>query len=165
MNFQRALRHLTTGDLAVRRAFPARAMQAIEAAISDTEAAHSGQIRFAVEAALDYAALRRDLGARERAIEVFSQLRVWDTERNNGVLIYLLLADRDVEIVADRGVDALVGAAAWEAICRDMETIFREGRFEEGVVSGIRAVGLHLAKHFPRRAGEINELPDRPVVL
>jgi uncharacterized membrane protein len=165
MNLQRTLKHLTTGDLAVRRAFPVRAMQAIEAAIRSTEAAHSGQIRFAVEASLDYAALRRDLGARERAIEVFSQLRVWDTERNNGVLIYLLLADRDVEIVADRGVDARVGAAAWEAICRDMETVFRERRFEEGVLSGIRAVGLQLARYFPGRDGEANELPDRPVVL
>ena len=106
MNIQRMIKHLMTGNMAVKAAFPARSLQAIEQAIGQTETRHGGQIRFAVEAALDFSALRRNQTAGERAIEIFSQLRVWDTEHNNGVLIYLLLADRDVEIVADRGIHA-----------------------------------------------------------
>ena len=103
--------------------------------------------------------------ARERAIEVFSQLRVWDTEQNNGVLIYLLLADRDVEIVADRGVHARLGQAVWEEVCREMEAAFRQGRFEEGAVGGIRSVGMHLARHYPQAGSKTNEMPDRPILM
>src|SRR3990172_5975031 len=121
MEMRRIIKHLITGNLAVRAVFPSRALHAIEQAIRETEARHAGQIRFAVEASLDLAALRRKQTASERAIEMFAQLRVWDTEHNNGVLIYLLLADRDVEIVADRGIHARVGPAAWETICHDME--------------------------------------------
>ncbi|MDH4285099.1 MAG: TPM domain-containing protein, partial [Gallionellaceae bacterium] len=120
---------------------------------------------FAVEASLDFTALHHNQTARERAIEMFSQLRVWDTEHNSGVLIYLLLADRDVEIIADRGIHARLGNAVWEAICRDMEASFREGRFEGGVISGIRAISNHLQQHFPARPVALNELPDKPVVL
>ena len=166
MEIRRVLRHLFTGPLAVRRAFPAIALTAIEHAIAYSEASHRGEIRFAVEAALDTLPLLRATSARERAIEVFSQLRVWDTECNNGVLIYLLLADHDVEIVADRGIDAKVGHAKWEAICHEMETHFRQRQFESGVISGIRAVGRHLQEHFPiEREGGENELSDRPVIL
>lgn len=159
------IRHLSTGNLAVKAAFPARALHAIERAIRETEATHAGQIRFAVEASLDLAALRRSQTASERAIEMFAQLRVWDTEHNNGVLIYLLLADRDVEIVADRGIHAKLDNSAWEAICRDMETAFRLGKFEAGVIDGIRAIGSHLQRHFPAQSAAPNELPDKPVVL
>src|SRR5687767_441551 len=105
----------------VRRAFPAHDLQAIEKAIAKSEKRHGGEIRFAVEAALDVPALLRGQSAHGRALEVFSELRVWDTEANNGVLIYLLLADRDVEIVADRGVNRRVGPQGWEAACREME--------------------------------------------
>lgn len=152
------------GNLAVKAAFPRRSMHVIEQAIRESEATHSGQIRFAVEASLDFSALLRNQSARERAIALFSQLRIWDTEENNGVLIYLLLADRDVEIVADRGIHAKLGREVWEAICQDMEAAFRTGRFAEGVVEGIRAVGRHLQHHYPARARD-NELPDRPVVV
>jgi uncharacterized membrane protein len=138
-------------------------MQAIERAIRESERTHRGQICFAVEAALDTLPLLRGQTARERAIEVFSQLRVWDTEHNNGVLIYLLLADRDVEILADRGIHARIGAEAWERVCREMEAAFRAGRFEDGALAGIRAVGALMAQHFPGVGG--HELPDRPVVL
>jgi hypothetical protein len=165
MEIRRAIRHLSTGQLAVQAAFPAHALRSIEGAISAAEAAHSGQIRFAVEASLDFEALRHNQTARERAIETFAQLRVWDTEHNNGVLIYLLLADRDVEIVADRGVHARLGQAVWGAICRDMEAAFRLGKFEEGVIAGIRAVGEHLRQHFPAQPVAPNELPDQPVIL
>ena len=91
--------------------------------------------------------------------------RFWDTEHNNGVLIYLLLADRDVEIVADRGIHVRLGQNVWETICRDMEKSFRGGEFEAGVIAGIHAVGEHLSRHFPAHSGNVNELPDSPVVL
>ncbi len=165
MNFKRAMRHLSTGRAAVRRAFPRRALEAIERAIRTTEARHDGQIRFAVEAALDMTPLLASQTAQQRAIEVFSELRVWDTEHNNGVLIYLLLADRDVEIVADRGIHVRLGTEVWEAICHEMEAAFRAGDFETGLIAGIHAVGEHLARHFPARSGKPNEMPDSPVLL
>ncbi|HET9351955.1 MAG TPA: TPM domain-containing protein, partial [Burkholderiales bacterium] len=115
--------------------------------------------------ALDTSALLAGESARERAIEVFSLLRLWDTDARNGVLIYLLLADRDIEIVADRGVAAKVNASEWEAICRDMEASLRNGDYDTAVVRGIEAASRLLARHFPRRAGDRNELPDRPVTL
>ena len=96
---------------------------------------------------------------------MYSLLRIWDTEHNNGVLMYLLLADRDVEIVADRGIHAKVGSWVWEEICRNMETAFKQGNYEGGVVSGIQAVTPHLVKHFPAAGDDQNELPDKPVVL
>lgn len=165
-NVNRILRHLVTGSLAVRRAFPDASLAAIEQAIRQSETGHSGEIRFAVEASLDTLPLLKGQTARERAIQAFSQLHVWDTAQNNGVLIYLLLADRDVEIVADRGIDAKVGHAEWEAICQEMEKAFRKGRFELGVLAGIRAIGARLRAHFPaERAGEDNQLPDHPIIL
>lgn len=163
MNWRRMGRHLLLPGWQVRQIFPPAAMADIEANISQAEQAHSGQIRFAVEAALDFPLLFKNVSARERAVEVFSALRVWDTEHNNGVLIYLLLADRDVEIVADRGIHARVGAAAWEQICQAMEARFRLGEFEQGVHAGIEAVGALLAKHFPGEGS--NELPDTPVLI
>jgi uncharacterized membrane protein len=160
----RILKHLTTTRWGVRFAFPPAAMRNIEQAIRDTEATHEGQIRFAVEHALDLSHLLAGMSARERAVDVFSRLRVWDTEHNNGVLVYLLLADRDVEIIADRAIHARVGEG-WEAICRRMEERFRRGEFEAGVVEGIGAVGTHLQRHFPAAGQGRNELPDKPVVM
>lgn len=165
MNFTRILRHLFMPPWRVRLAFPARTLRAVEAAIREGEAAHAGEIRFAVESALPLIPLLRGQSARERALEVFSHLRVWDTEHNNGVLVYLLLADHDVEIVADRGIHARVGGEGWEKICREMEALFREGKFEEGVLHGIRAVGAHLVRHYPAQGRGRNELDNRPVVL
>jgi hypothetical protein len=164
MSLPRITRHLLTTGRSLRRAFPRRALEAIERTIRDTEVRHRGQIRFAVEHALDLGDLVRGLSARTRALEVFSHLRVWDTALNNGVLIYVLLADRDVEIVADRGVHARVGTAGWEAICRKMEEAFRRGEFENAVVHGIQAVGKHLEAHFPASGPGPNELPDEPVI-
>ena len=165
MNFKRIMRHLSMGRAAVRRVFPPRVLNAIEQAIRATETRHAGQIRFAVEASLELAPLLAGQTAQQRAIEVFSTLRVWDTEHNNGVLIYLLLADHDVEIIADRGIHVRLGQEVWEAICREMEAAFRAGHFEDGVLVGIHAVGEHLSRHFPARNGKSNEMPDRPVVL
>lgn len=165
MDLNRIIRHLTMTHWQVSRAFPHVALNAIEQAIKSSEIAHLGEIRFAVEGALHTTALLRGQSARERAIEVFSQLRVWDTEHNNGVLIYLLLADRDVEIIADRGIHTKVGVQAWETICREMEAAFRAQRYQQGVINGIQAVAWHLARHFPAAGVNPNELPDRPVVL
>ena len=165
MGIRRIGRHLLAYRWRVGRVFSPEALAAIEAAIKASETVHTGQIRFVVEGALDGAPLFRDQPARERALDIFSQLRIWDTADNNGVLIYLLLADHDVEIVADRGINARVGAAGWEKICKEMETDFRAGNFERGVIKGIEAVSRELAKHFPRSGGGTNELPDAPVVM
>jgi uncharacterized membrane protein len=165
MSLKRITRHLMHHHWRARRVFPQGVLDRIEQGIKSSETTHSGQIRFVVEGALDGGPLFRNQPARERALDVFSQLRIWDTAHNNGVLIYLLLADRDVEIIADRGIDAKVGAAGWEAICRAMEAEFRAGRFEHGVISGIAAVSRELAKHFPPSGPHRNELPDAPVVM
>lgn len=165
MGIARIGRHLLANRARVRNAFPAASLVKIGAAITASETAHAGQIRFVVEGALDGAPLFRQQSARARALDVFSQLRVWDTEHNNGVLIYLLLADRDVEIVADRGIDRHVGHAGWETICTTMEKAFRRGDYEAGVLAGIDAVTQHLAAHFPRDGAQHNELPDAPVVM
>ena len=137
-------------------------MSAIENAIRESEKLHDGEIRFAVEAALHPAQLWRGVSARARAIEIFAELGVWDTERNNGVLLYLLLADRDVEIVADRGFNGKVSAEEWERVCRRMEAALREGRHGDAVVAGVEAVSPIIARHFPPRPGGRNELPDAP---
>jgi uncharacterized membrane protein YgcG len=165
MSMKRIVRHLMATKWRVNRAFPADTLIAIERAIKASEATHRGEIRFVVEGALDTVPLLRGQAARERAIDVFSQLRIWDTERNNGVLIYLLLADRGVEIVADRGIDAKVGTEEWERICRKMEAAFRQADYEEGVIGGIKEVTRHLVEHSPPIGGDRNELPDKPVVL
>jgi len=163
---RRFFRHLATDHGSVRRAFPKASLARIEAAIADGEKHHRGQLRFAVEPALPLARIVRGATPRERALEIFGQLRIWDTAENCGVLVYLLLADRDVEIVADRGIHGHVGTAAWEAVCRRMEAAFRDGRFTEGVDAGIAEINALLRQHYPRagRAGG-NELSDRPVVL
>lgn len=162
---KRLLRHCMASRWTLARVFPRDALLAIEAAIRTSEATHAGELRFVVEAALDGAALWHGQSARERAIDVFSELRVWDTERNSGVLIYLLLADSAVEIVADRGITARVDAEVWRTVCRNMEADFRRGNHERGVIDGIRAVSSCLESAFPPVANERNELPDRPVTL
>jgi uncharacterized membrane protein len=165
MSIGRITRHLVQHHWRVKRVFPPDVLDRIEQAIRQSEATHSGQVRFVVEGALDGAPLFRNQQARERALDVFSHLRIWDTAHNNGVLIYLLLADRDFEIVADRGIDARVGREAWERICREMEAEFRVGQFERAVIKGIEAVSRELATHFPPRGPHLNELPDKPVVM
>jgi uncharacterized membrane protein YgcG len=165
MGIKRIGKHLLLNRWRVRRAFPRQALANIEKAIKASEATHAGQIRFAVEGALDGVPLFKDQPARERAIDVFAHLRLWDTLHNNGILIYLLLADRDVEIVADRGISEKVPQAEWEKICRAMEAEFRAKNFEGGVLRGIAAATQLLAKHFPPGHSHGNELPDKPVVL
>jgi uncharacterized membrane protein len=165
MKLTRILRHLFATRWRVRQHFTSTALAEIEAAIQDVESRHSGEIRFVVETALDGEELWRGLTPRQRAMNVFSQLGVWDTANNNGVLIYVLFADRDVEIVADRGIAQHVTAADWEQVCREIEAHYREGRFAQGSVAGIRAVGALLERHFPGRGADADELPDAPVLL
>jgi uncharacterized membrane protein len=165
MGIKRIGKHLVEHHWRARRIFTSKVLDRIEQATKACEATHSGQVRFVVEGALDGAPLLRNQSARERALDIFSHLRIWDTEHNNGVLIYLLLADRRVEIVADRGIDARVGADGWQAICRALESDFKAGQFEAGAIKGIEAVSRQLARYFPPHGAHPNELPDRPVVI
>jgi len=158
-------RHVFADDGTVRRYFPRDALDRLQRAIVEGEATHTGQVMVAIESALPAGQVLRKTSPQQRALEVFGLLRVWDTEHNNGVLIYLLLADRDVEIVADRAIHRRVGEAAWEAICTHMERAFAERRYVEGLEGGIREVSGLLAQHFPGGRDDRNELPDRPVVL
>jgi uncharacterized membrane protein len=160
----RVVRHLFASQSGTRRRFPPAAIAAIERAIEAAELRTSGEIRFAVDTALDLPELWRGLAPRERALEVFGQLRVWDSELRNGVLIYVLMADRDVEIVVDRGAER-IPREDWESACRAMEQHFREGRFQEGAVAGVAAVAALLEKHFPARAADRNEQPNQPSLL
>ncbi|MCU0758725.1 MAG: TPM domain-containing protein [Steroidobacteraceae bacterium] len=161
----RALRHLFATRWGTRRRFPGPTLAAIEAAVRDVESRHAGEIRFAVETAFDLPELWSGLAPRQRALQVFGQLGVWDTEGNNGVLIYVLLADRDVEIVADRAIAGRVGQAEWDAVCREVEDHYRVGRFTEGSVAAVQAIGRLLAKHFPAQRGDRDEQPNQPVLL
>jgi uncharacterized membrane protein len=169
MQLGRLLRHATATHWRTRMLFPKTSLDAIEQAIARAESTHGGEIRFAVETALTPMHIWHDVGPRAHALEVFSKLRVWDTERNNGVLIYVQVADRDVEIVADRGLQGLVSPAEWEAVCRLMEEHYRAGRFQTGSIAGVEAVGRLLSRHFPQSAAQAsqqrNELPDRPTLL
>jgi uncharacterized membrane protein len=165
MGIKRIGKHLLQHRWQERRIFTPKVLAAIEQAIKAGEATHAGQVRFVVEGALDGAPLFRNQPARERALDIFSQLRIWDTIHNNGVLIYLLLADHAVEIVADRGIDARVGGQIWQKICADMEVDFKAGNFASGVIKGIGEVSKQLARYFPKSGPGPNELPDAPVVM
>jgi uncharacterized membrane protein len=159
----RIFRHFLMTRWQVRKTFPTRTLRAIEDAIATAEKNHGGEIRFAVEGELHTNDLLAGLSPRARAAQVFGQLNVWDTEHNNGVLIYVLLADRDVEIVADRGYAGKVSDSEWTGVCRHIEQAFRKGEFERGVVEGIDAAGKLIARHFP--VSDANELPNKPVML
>jgi uncharacterized membrane protein len=165
MDLGRILRHVLQTRRGLRRAFPATTLDAIERAVHAGEQGHAGEVRFAIEAELDWPALWRGQSPRERAVEVFAALGVWDTESNGGVLIYVLLADRAVEIVADRGIGRHVAAEAWTAICARMRERFAAGEFERGAVDGIDAVSELLRRHLPASGARPEGLPDRPAVV
>ena len=165
MDFGRIAKHLVTPHWIVARAFPRRTLAAIERAIGTSEKSHDGELRFAVEAGLHPLPLLKGQTVRQRATEVFSALRVWDTEHNSGVLIYVQLVDRRIEVIADRGISARVAQREWDAICRGMERAFRERRYEQGALDAIEQATRLLALHFPPRDGNPDELPDAPVVL
>jgi TLP18.3/Psb32/MOLO-1 phosphatase superfamily protein len=165
MRLKRVLKHLAVPQWVVRGAFPPAVLARIEAAITASELAHRGEIRFVVEGGLDLMPLLRDISPRQRALEVFSELRVWDTEENTGVLIYVQFIDRDIEIVADRGISSRVPQSDWNAVCQRMEGAFQSRRYEHGMLAGIERVTALMAEHFPARAVNPDELPDKPVTL
>jgi uncharacterized membrane protein len=165
MKLLRVLRHLTTTRFSTRRRFTPRVLEDIEQAIRECETRHAGEIRFVVETAFDIPELWHDLPPRRRALQLFGQLGVWDTEHNNGILIYVLMADRVVEVIADRGIAARVTQTEWDGVCRLMEQHYREGRYREGSVAGVHALGTLLARHFPGKGRGGHEIPDQPVLL
>jgi TLP18.3/Psb32/MOLO-1 phosphatase superfamily protein len=165
MDLKRIFRHLVAPQWVVDRMFPEATMRAIEDAIRDSERSHDGELRFAVEGGLNLWLLLHGRTPRVRAIEIFSRLRVWDTETNSGVLIYVQVVDRRIEIVADRGINAKVEQQQWDVIARGMETAFRARRYEAGAMEGLREITALLAQHFPPSGGNPDELPNAPVVL
>lgn len=165
LNLKRIFRHLTCSRARLRQAFPHATLMTIEHEIAASEALHDGEIRFAVELALSGTPLYFDQSARERAIDLFSDLRMWDTENRNGVLIYLLMADRSVEIVVDRGVNLKAGEQAWQRICHAMEAAYHDKLYLPGTLNGIREVNQILVKYFPKQGTPKNELPDKVIVL
>ena len=162
----RLLKHRRLDETDAARLLGAGALQRIEARVATSERKHSGEIRVCVEAGLPLSYIRRGATVRERAVMMFGKLRVWDTEHNNGVLIYLLLAEHAIEIVADRGVARHVDAAHWQRIAETMGAAFKAGQFEVGLNQAIDAVDALLATHFALAAGDANpnELPDAPHV-
>jgi len=163
----RLWRHRWIDAADVRRALPPEALKRLGRRVAASERRHSGEVRICVEAGLPMSYLWRGAPARERAIMMFGKLRVWDTADNNGVLIYLLMAEHAIEIVADRGIDALVSAEEWAAMAQRMTAAFREGRFEDGLTQALEEMSALLVAHFPLAEGQAdrNELPDEPVIL
>lgn len=163
---KRMFKHRWLDAADTRRAIPPELVQRLAARVAASERRHSGEVRIYVEAGLPLSYLWRDAAPRERAVAMFGKLRVWDTEHNNGVLIYLLLAEHAIEIVADRGLAQQVPGAEWLAIVQRMGAAFREGRFEDGLTQALEEVSALLVQHFPSEPGEANpnELPDTPVL-
>lgn len=165
MDIARIATHLFSEGSA-RRCFPNGVLDTIQKAVEAGEARHRGQVCFAIEGALSFGELLRGRSARARASEVFARLHVWDTEHNSGVLIYVLIADHAIEIVADRGIAARVAESEWQDVCAQLRERFRAGDFESGAVAAVEAVSEILARHFPADGEPVaNELPDRPVRL
>jgi uncharacterized membrane protein len=162
---QRLLRHLVSSTTRTRALFSPAVLSQIEAAIGAAEARHSGEIRFVVESSLPLPALWQAVTARARAQQLFAHLRVWDTEHNNGVLIYVLRADRAVEILADRGISARVSEAEWQAVCREVENHYRAGDYALGSTAAVAGVARLLGRHFPAGGSGANELPNQPILL
>jgi uncharacterized membrane protein len=163
--FARLLRHCFMFGRGAKRRFPAATMDRIEERVTQAERAHGAEIRIAIEIALPPAAILAGQTPRERALEVFGGLRVWDTEANNGILVYMLLADHAVEIVADRGAARRVAPEVWERACRILADACREGREEEGTLAAIDVLDEALVEAFPPRSGEADEMPNRPIIV
>lgn len=161
---RRLVRHRWAESQA-RHALPQEALQRLGARVSASEQLHTGQIRIVTEACLPWSYLRRHATPRERALMLFSKYRVWDTEHNNGVLIYLLMPEHAIEIVADRGVSQHIAHQDWQAVITQMSACFQKLQYEDGLLQAIDAVSSRLAAYFPRTGDSphFNELPDAPV--
>jgi len=147
-----------------RRLTPAD-RQRVEQAVAAAEQRHAGEIRVVVEASLHFAQLWHRVTPRQRALQLFAQLGVWDTAANNGVLVYVLLADRAVEFVADRAIAARIPEGDWLSLCRDVEAACGRGELAEGCCVAVRGVATQLERHFPRGSNSSNELPNQPILL
>ncbi|WP_291991710.1 TPM domain-containing protein [Candidatus Accumulibacter sp. ACC003] len=165
MQLTRLLRHLLLPDWWQVRVFSPPVLRRLEQAVAASESAHLGELRVVVEGNLPLAGLWRGQTPRQRAIDLFAQLRVWDTEHNSGVLIYLQGVDRRVEIVADRGIDAKLGGEFWDGVCRQMASSFRRGEFESGTLLALSTITAALREHFPAGAENADELPNAPLLL
>lgn len=161
----RLLINIFTTHYLTLKTFNRGCIERIKLAITSSEVNHSGQIRFVVETSLPLRYILKNKECRNRAIEVFSEQRIWDTEFNNGVLIYLLMSEKSIEIVADRGINAKLDSTFWSEICRDLAYKFGVGDFEQGVLDAISRVDLILRQEFPSGGNAINELPDSPIIL
>jgi len=161
----RLIRHLTTTTGLGRRAFPAETLKAIEEAITDGEKLHRAEVRVIVEPALTMFAVMNGVTPRERARELFAHYGVWDTEENCGVLVYINLADHQVEIVADRGIGRTVAAQDWQAICRTMTQGFARGDYHDSTLAALAQLNALLQEHYPDDGSARNQLADRPVML
>lgn len=164
-NFGRVWRHFVTTTSVAKRAFPPATLDAITAAVMAGEQTHRGEIRLVVEKSLPLAAVWAGVTNRQRALAMFAECGVWDTADNSGVLIYVNLAERKVDIVADRGIDCCIDSATWQAICGTMTTGFAQGNFHDSTLAAIARVNELLRTHFPASGKRPNELPDRPVML
>lgn len=162
----RVLRHRSLDTRDTHHAIPQDMVQRLMARVTASEKRHSGEIRIYVEASLPSSYLWRGASTRERAVTMFGKLKVWDTEQNNGVLIYLMLAERAIELVVDRGIHAHVPAQHWQMVVTRMADAFRSGRYEDGLTQALEEVSAVLVQHFPLAPGErsVNELPDAPVL-
>jgi hypothetical protein len=162
--FGRIWRHLKTTTAVAKQAFPAATLDAITAAVMAGEKTHRGEVRLVVEKSLPLAAVREGVTNRQRALAMFAECGVWDTEDNCGVLIYINLAERKVDIVADRGIDRCIDAATWQAVCNTMTAGFAQGNFHDSTLAAIARVNDLLRTHFPANGARLNELPDQPVM-
>lgn len=162
---RRALRHLLSTRTEAARIFPPETLTAIAEAITAGEQTHRGEVRLIVEKSLPLAAVWADVTNRQRALALFADYGIWDTEENCGVLVYVNLADRKVDIVADRGIDRRIEPAIWQAVCRTMTTGFAQGRFHEATLDAVGQVNALLRQHFPSNGARPNELPDKPLML
>jgi uncharacterized membrane protein len=165
VKLSRWLKHAFMPPWCWRLSFPADVLNDIEKAVKQSESQHSGELRFAIENSLAPGWVWHRMAARHRAAQVFSNLRVWDTEENSGVLIYVQLADREVHILADRGISKRVEQAEWDRIAQLIQTQFHDKRFREGSLQGIAEITNLLAAHFPANSDNDNELPNRPVII
>jgi uncharacterized membrane protein len=166
MDMQRIITNLFGAWFQMGRQFPSATLDAIAKTVSEGEGRHRGELRVAIESRLPFGAVLDGVTARDRAAMLFSHLRVWDTQENSGVLLYVLLAEHRIEIVADRGIAAVVTPVEWESITAHMRDQFAQGHFREALQTGVEEAGALLAHHFPGDGSRRkNELPDRPLVL
>ena len=162
---QRLWRHLVTTKHATRKVFPATALQAIQTEIAAGEVTHRAEVRVIIEAALPLVFVMQGGSARRRAVELFTHYRVWDTEENCGLLLYINLADHKVEIIADRGVDRAVGKKDWQAVCQTVTAGFAAGEYHDSVPAALKQLNLLLTRHYPQIGPQRNQLSDKPEML